>query len=110
MSHIIIPGTANNSSYKNYVALLTQTGMNAPVATVLVNTLGNIVWTRNVVGEYFGTLVGAFPQDKTYLTMQFKSGGVDLEIFWDSEDRVIIGTQGSDGELTFNSIEIRVYG
>jgi hypothetical protein len=35
--------------YKVYTALLTQTGTDAPVATVLENTIGNITW------EYFGT-------------------------------------------------------
>ena len=48
-----------------YTALLTQSGTNAPVATVLENTLGGIVvWTRSGVGEYIGTLAGAFPLNK----------------------------------------------
>lgn len=46
---------------KVYVALLTQTGTDAPVATVLQNTLGGtVVWSRNGTGEYYGTLLGAF--------------------------------------------------
>src|SRR5687767_1015056 len=36
-----------------YIALLTQTGENAPVATVLKNTLGvTPVWARAGIGEY----------------------------------------------------------
>lgn len=52
--------------YKVYTALLTQTGTNAPVATVLENTLGgDIIWSYSNVGEYHGTLTGAFPQNHT---------------------------------------------
>jgi hypothetical protein len=50
---------------KMYVALLTQFGTDAPVATVIVNTLGGtVVWTRTDIGEYDATLSGAFPVDK----------------------------------------------
>jgi predicted RecA/RadA family phage recombinase len=43
-----------------YVALLTQTGTNAPVATILKNTLGAIVWGYTSPGVYTATLAGAF--------------------------------------------------
>ena len=43
------------SPYKVYSALLTQSGTDAPVATVLENTLGtSLVWSYNVQGVYFG--------------------------------------------------------
>ena len=46
---------------KVYRALLTQTGTNAPVATVTENTLGgDVVWTYNAEGTYIGTLADAF--------------------------------------------------
>ena len=52
--------------YKEYVALLTQSGTDAPVATVLYNDLGGaVVWTYSSVGEYIGILVGAFTANKT---------------------------------------------
>jgi len=55
-----------SSNAKRYVALLTQTGTDAPVATVLENTLGGeVVWTYNGPGDYTGTLAGAFPANKT---------------------------------------------
>ena len=39
--------------YRSYTALLTQTGTDAPVATVLENTLGvGAYWTRNFAGQY----------------------------------------------------------
>lgn len=46
---------------KVYRALLTQTGTDDPVATVLENTLGgDVVWTYNAEGTYIGTLADAF--------------------------------------------------
>jgi hypothetical protein len=54
-------GQSGGSSYLVYTALLSQSGTNAPVATVLENTLGGtVVWTRVGAGDYFGTLAGAF--------------------------------------------------
>ena len=41
--------------YKSYVALLTQSGTSAPVATVLFNNIGEIGLAYNVEGEYFLT-------------------------------------------------------
>lgn len=50
-----------------YVALISQTGTGNPVATVLENTLGGtVVWTRQSVGSYVGTLNGAFKLNKTW--------------------------------------------
>lgn len=41
--------------YKVYTALLTQSGTDAPVATVLQNTIGDtIIWSRSDVGFYTG--------------------------------------------------------
>ena len=44
-------------------ALLYNTG--APVVTVLENTIGDIVWGYQDVGQYSATLNGAFPLNKT---------------------------------------------
>jgi hypothetical protein len=48
-------------AYTKYVCNLNQVGIAAPNVTILENTIGNIVWTRNAVGDYRGTLSGAFP-------------------------------------------------
>ena len=64
----------NNSNalpYKTYIALLNQTGTNAPVPTVLMNTTGGIItWEYSSDGEYFiksdglfAGNVGGFVQD-----------------------------------------------
>ena len=51
---------------KVYVASLTQIGTDAPVATILKNTLGGVpVYTYNNVGAYTCTLIDAFPTGKT---------------------------------------------
>lgn len=58
----------NLAIYKQYVALLTQTGTAAPVATVLSNTLGGtVVWARTSTGLYTATLSGAFASGKTLM-------------------------------------------
>lgn len=48
-----------------YRALLSQSGANAPVATVLENTIGEIVWSYDGPGNYNATLAGAFTVGKT---------------------------------------------
>lgn len=45
-------GTGNAFRYQEYIALLNQSGTNAPVATVLKNGLGGITWGYVNVGEY----------------------------------------------------------
>jgi len=70
-------GTTIPQPYKVYTALLTQAGTDAPVVTVLENTLsGTVVWTRSGVGEYIGTLVGAFPANKCSIGNGDGGGGV----------------------------------
>lgn len=109
-------------NYKVYTALLTQTGTAAPVATVLENTIGNIVWTRASVGVYLATLSGAFNPSKTILFIQNKglsAETIHFDINNGSELSVvhvaIIDTGGGNiGEspregLDLLGIEIRVY-
>ena len=70
-----------NAGVKVYRALLTQTGTDAPVATVLENTLGGtVVWTRGSLGVYTGTLANAFTADKTFVNIQGELAVGD----WDS--------------------------
>lgn len=57
---------SSGGDYKVYRAILNQTGTSAPVATVLENTIGSIVWTRSSQGTYLATLNGAFLANKTY--------------------------------------------
>lgn len=54
------------SGFKVYIATVTQTGTNAPVPTVLFNSLGGTpAWSYAGVGIYNLTLASAFPENKT---------------------------------------------
>jgi hypothetical protein len=69
----ITPGS--QTTYKVYTALLTQTGTDAPVATVLENTLGGDVnFTRTDVGNYLITSNELFTIGKTIVQHQFGAG------------------------------------
>ena len=56
--------------YKTYVAILTQSDENDPVATVIQNTIGNIVWSRTGVGDFIGNLSNGFPANKTTINSE----------------------------------------
>lgn len=103
--------------YKVYTAFLSQAGTDAPVATVLENTLGGtVVWSRNAVGDYYGTLNGAFVIGKT---ISFQGGSlsapnISMRVLTNSNlnsVRVITnsGSSATDTALGASSIEIRVY-
>jgi hypothetical protein len=102
-------------NYKSYVALISQSGTAAPSVTILENTIGNIVWTRFALGDYRGTLTGAFPSGKVVCF----SNQIDMPtmtlIQRKNDDSVSIntGTPGTttiaDSILNNTSIEIRVY-
>ena len=115
----------SNRPYKVYTALLTQSGTDAPVATVLENTLGGeVVWTRDSEGFYFGTLNGVFLDNKTItlnsgIISQGDSFSIGTGIL--SEDIVYLSSKSLDSSNantpifkdlyteTPISIEIRVY-
>jgi len=103
-------------TYKKYIATISQTGTNDPTVTVLENTIGDIQWVRMGVGTYYGQLLGAFPtQDKVYLILNNTLASLFItEFVWGTLDNVNIltydGTPApTDGALTYNTIEIRVY-
>lgn len=107
---------AAGPGYLEYVVLLNQDGNpTAPVATVLKNTLGGtVVWTRNVTGEYYGTLVGAFTSGKTTLfagSESFGSGNNGpLPLMAHAPPNAIaVSTIDGDDRLAGCPIEIRVY-
>jgi hypothetical protein len=112
--------------YRNYTALLTQTGTDAPVATVLENTLGfDIVWywgdpntSTPGTGYYLfqnnstGIL---FDKNKTWINTpadHFWNNNETPGMYWGQEVPVpFIGIIAPDGDGTLNQypIEIRVY-
>jgi len=104
-------------NYKRYIALISQTGILDPVATVLENTIGDIVWTRAAGGVYQGYLNNAFIDDfKTYVNIQQNLqnlGGVNY-ITWFDGSTIQIDTldatfTSNDTLLLYTTIEIRYY-
>lgn len=110
----------NLNLYTQYVALLNQADEENPVATVLVNTIGSIVWTRWDVGVYFGTLTAAFSDNKTVAFLSIASADGSLGYAYTQSgvvDRIVVSTLDinadtitpADSRLMNASIEIRVY-
>lgn len=101
--------------YKVYTALLTQSGEDPPVATVLENTIGDIVWGYYGVGVYSAVLVDAFSVDKTMALINGSSGGDGWVFFTDESqlpDSLLLVQYDSLGVSVDNcicQIEIRVY-
>lgn len=107
-------------TYKIYRALMTQSGTSAPIANVLENTLGNIVWTYNSMGQYTGTLDGAFPENKYFAPVPIQGldsgvnegGGGDIYTYYVIDSSTILLTSGSppnNNILSNSPIEIIVY-
>ena len=104
-----------NESHKVYTALLSQISTNAPVATILENTLeGTVIFSYSEVGSYIATLTGAFVLNKTWCSItSTASANVTVTAGRGSDNTVNINSFLS-GTLT-NSImspvclEIRVY-
>lgn len=108
--------TVDERPYKIYTALLNQEGETDPVATVLENTIGNIVWTRIEVGVYRGTLTGAFSSGKTIAILPLvpadDNNKISIVTVY-NENIISIMTKetpsASDNCLYNTFIEIRVY-
>ncbi len=112
--------TTNINGVKKYVALLTQSGTNAPVSMVLENSLGGTaVASYQGVGSYRLTLAGAFPAGKTVIPVVY-TVGVDgpanlnfIQFVRGSDDVIEISATESgipiDDTMVGASLEIRVY-
>lgn len=86
---------------KCYIALLTQTGTNAPTATVLQNTLGGTpVWSYEGGGSYGVTLSGAWTANKTHVTC----GSV-----YDSANSMTLAVAADMNASDTNMTIIRIY-
>ncbi len=109
-------GTSGGGSYKVYSAVISQTDTNAPVATVLENTLGNIIFSYEGVGSYKGTLTGAFTTNKTLFLSSNRDIASYMSIGISDENSFIFEsvllsdpTTPSNDVISSNGIEIRVY-
>jgi len=110
-----IAAFANSYSlgYTVYTALITQTGTDAPVATVLQNTTsGTFTYARTSGGDYTVTVSGdLFTVNKTIVFLNGGSSENNHDIAWGrASDTVInLSTHNSDGKFVAGSIEIRIY-
>ncbi len=111
------------ASYGVYAALLTQSGTDAPVATVLQNTTGTTVtFLRTNVGMYRAVFAEPILTETNFSFMQGAGNTSNLATLWgyfqdnsqlliDSFDLGNINTtiQLADGILINQFIEIRIY-
>lgn len=112
-------GAGGGASYLVYTALLTQSGTDAPVATVLENTLGGtVVWSYLDIGRYTATLSGAFTSAKTVVLFNYNYIGTENARTSGSSratdntvNLVTFDTGGNpaDAIMTGATIEIRVF-
>lgn len=111
-------GTSGDGSYKVYTALVSQTSTDAPTFIILKNTIGNINWTYDGVGNYYGTLNNAFTINKTFAnisqsTVAMGLGSTLFAIEKFDINTLIIATVydnlQQDGLLQNTEIEIRIY-
>lgn len=97
---------------KEYVALISQTGTNAPTVIVLKNTLGSIpTFNYEGVGQYSINLNGGFLTDKTWSIIGSNNIGTQdkLEIYDNGNDSLWIDSVGSDDKLTKTPIRVEIY-
>jgi hypothetical protein len=99
--------------YTSYVALVSQTGTNAPVPTVLHNNLKAVItWSRQSNGNYTITAASSlFTANKTVLFLNAGHGyQAALPIYWErTSDTTITLNSFSDGEIEEGSFELRIY-
>ena len=85
--------------YKVYTALLTQSGTDAPVATVLQNTLGGeVVWNYEGVGNYSAISTNLFTENKTSV--------LHKSIIGDDPNYLLQSYSILTSSITFSTLEI----
>lgn len=116
----VAPPASPSLGYLEYIALITQAGSAAPVATVLVNSLGGtVVWSRVGAGQYLATLAGVFTANKTSVLVgpDILGTGLGAQCFASRASAntvglntvsVVDGAQ-EDDLMTGSTIMIRVY-
>ena len=103
------PSGGDSRPYKVYTALLTQSGTDAPVATVLENTIGNITFEGiDLANGIFNIKSnGLFLNEKTAFFLA-PCIGVDYTISYVDENTIVVNSDSQDN-LQKSPIEIRVY-
>lgn len=97
--NLSVAGTVPDSRpYKVYTARLSQSGTNAPVATVLENTLGFIpIWQYSVAGSYYFDNIP-------------NGGSIPIRIETRDDGTLANGILLDDNTTRNNLFEFRIYG
>lgn len=100
--------------YKVYTALLSQSGTDAPVATVLENTIGTITWLRDGVGSYYASSAALFTASKTYTNVTKKENSSSFTIYINDTSSVYVEQKQQLSSTYIDDmndvpVEIRVY-
>jgi len=91
--HTDPPSPGSSGNYSTYIAVLTQTGTNDPVVTVLENSIGEeLVWTRNSAGQYTATSEFGFYWGSTILQSHASdpSGNLLFTRFYRNDQNTLI--------------------
>ena len=106
----------NTSTYTKYVALITQTGTDAPTAIELENTIGTLTWSYVGVGDYTLNSASLFTNNKLFVILPPPNSGSDYDNFYNRLSASSIRFQtkiagGIDSNDIFDKacLEIRVY-
>jgi hypothetical protein len=103
---------ASQPTYKVYTALLTQNGLNPPVATILENTIGDITYSYDDIGFYFINSSLLFTNNKTAIFFG-NTNAAFIKIYPNNDSQLIIEVFDTTGYTNFGliktPIEIRVY-
>lgn len=104
-------GWITTGGYKKYVAQITQSSTDAPVAIVLENTLGfTPLWEYNDVGIYgFNFEDYDFNPDKCISYLSPTHAGKVIWIDYLSTYDITLQSQDGDGYITQTTLEIRYY-
>ena len=110
---IVDLASSTSLGYTSYVALISQTGTNDPIATELANTTNKtFAFTRVSGGSYRITASESlFTSDKTIVFLNGGAAENNHDVAWLRVSNTIINleTHNSDGKFTNGSLEIRIY-
>ena len=103
-------GWVTTGGYKKYVAQITQSSTDAPVAIVLENTLGFTPdWKYDSNGVYGFDWDGDFNTEKCINYLSPTHSGKVIWIDYLSTYDITLQSQDGDGYITQTTLEIRYY-
>jgi hypothetical protein len=101
---------------QTYVALLTQSGTDAPTASILADNIGAITWTRTNTGQYLGTPISPFDALNTFVIIGNVEHDYIATAYVNSDGNIVVHTTKTqnhahtDSQLRNSPIEVRIYG